>query len=234
MTPVVLVIAGTDSSGGAGLAADLQALRAHGVRARIAVTAVTAQGAQGVRGIWPQTGTAVSDQIAAAGPVDAVKIGMLANREILHAVRLGLEHFHGPIVVDPVLSASAGGGLLAPDAMEELQRLLPRAALVTPNLSEMAALGGESWLQEHPGAVLIKGGHGTGDQLEDRLRGVGPVRTWCHPRLPGEHRGTGCRLASAIAAHLARGCLIPEAVDGGIRWLQTELAGAAGSAAENC
>jgi hydroxymethylpyrimidine/phosphomethylpyrimidine kinase len=163
---------------------------------------------------------AVTAQLAAAGPVQAVKIGMLGSAQVIGAVNAWLADFHGPIVIDPVLSATAGGSLLSPEALPLLETLLRKATLVTPNLPELAVLGGESWLQDHPGAVLVKGGHGSGDSLTDRLVHLGQERTWRHRRVPGEHRGTGCRLASAIAARLALGQDLSVAVQGGIAWLQ--------------
>ncbi len=224
MAPAVLVIAGTDSSCGAGVAADLAALGAHGVGARLAVTAVTAQGPDGVRGVWPMPGAGLLAQLEAAGSVDAVKVGMLGSAEAVQAVEGWLAaRPELPVVVDPVLGASGGGDLLDPGALDALRQLLRRATLVTPNLPELETLGGEAWLADQPGAVLVKGGHGPGQTLVDRLVGAGTDREWRHQRLPGAHRGTGCRLASAVAAGLARGRPCPEAVDAAIRWLQQAL-----------
>ncbi len=223
MRPQVLVVAGTDSSGGAGLAADLAALRAHDVGARLAVTAVTAQDAHGVRGTWPVAADALSAQLAAAAPVHAVKVGMLGTATAVGIVHRWLRDFDGPVVVDPVLSASTGGSLLGAQGLPALLALLRDATLVTPNLPELAALGGEAWLAEHPGAVLIKGGHGDGPTLVDRLVGAGPPVQWSHPRQGGQHRGTGCRLASAIAGQLALGLGLGDAVGRSIRWLQQDL-----------
>jgi hydroxymethylpyrimidine/phosphomethylpyrimidine kinase len=224
MTARVLVIAGTDSSGGAGLAADLAALQGQGVDVRLAVTAVTAQGPEGLVGTWPVPAVALAAQLDLAGPVQAVKIGMLGSLAVAAQVAAWLARRSLPVVIDPVLGASAGGALGSPAA---LAPLLALATLVTPNLPELEALGGVAWLSRHPGAVLVKGGHGHGDALEDHLFGAGPAQVWRHPRLPGVHRGTGCRLASAIAARLALGDPLPQAVDTGIRWLQVALDAAA-------
>lgn len=224
MAPRVLIIAGTDSSGGAGIAADLSALRAQGIAGVLAVTAVTAQDGAGVQGCWPVPAAGIIAQLRAAPPVDAVKIGMLGSAAAIHALRGWLQDFPGPVVIDPVLGASAGGGLLPSADRPALLGLIAGATLVTPNLPELTTLGGDRWLAGHPGAVLIKGGHGDGASLRDRLVGCGPERAWQHRRLPGTHRGTGCRLASAIAARLAWGDGLEDAVDAGIRWLQTVLA----------
>ncbi len=225
MTPRVLVIAGTDSSGGAGVAADLSALAAQGVGARLAVTAVTAQDAGGVHGVWPVSPLALSSQLDRAGTVQAVKIGMLGSPEAVQVVADWLAECPAPVVLDPVMAASAGGILGTPASMAPLLAL---ATLVTPNLPELRALGGDAWLAAHGGAVLIKGGHGVGDTLVDRLVGAGAERRWTHPRRPGTHRGTGCRLASAIAARLAQGESLPAAVAGGVGWLQGVLAATRG------
>jgi len=229
MTARVLVIAGTDSSGGAGLSADLGALGAHGVPARLVVTAVTAQGPTGVAGLWPVPVDGLRAQLDQAGDVQAVKIGMLGSLDAAALVAAWLARRSLPVVIDPVLGASAGGALGSPAA---LVPLLALATLVTPNLPELEALGGVGWLSRHPGAVLVKGGHGHGETLEDHLFGAGQARVWRHPRVAGVHRGTGCRLASAIAARLALGDPLTDAVDGGIRWLQLAL-GATAEAERN-
>jgi len=221
----VLVIAGTDSRAGAGLAEDLRTLVSHGVQARIAVTAVTAQGPGGLSGSWPVPPEAVRAQIQAAGPVEAVKIGMLATASVVEAVTEALAASRAPIVLDPVLEASAGGRLLDAEGLRGLGPLLSRVALVTPNLPELEVLGGEAWARERGGPVLIKGGHGPTAELVDRLVEGVRERRWVHERRPGEHRGTGCRLATAIAARLAGGAGLEDSVDGAIRWLQGDLSG---------
>lgn len=212
----VLVVAGLDSSTGAGLARDLAVLADHGVTARVAATAVTAQDAAGACRVHPVPAAMVAAQIRAAGPLRAAKLGMLANADIVAAIAAALPDL--PFVLDPVLATSAGASLLdAAGQAAMIARLIPRAALVTPNLPEAAALTGLA-PDAAPGdlaarlftmgarAVLLKGGHADGAEAVDWLLrpDTAPLR-FAAPRKPGTRRGTGCTLASAIAANLARG-----------------------------
>lgn len=221
--PTVLVIAGTDSSGGAGVLRDVTTLRDFGVAAACAVTAVTAQSDSRLIALTPMDPRLVQQQIAgalASHPIAAVKIGMLATADI---VRVVIESLPAdlPVVLDPVLTASAGGALLTAEAQAILrEQLLPRVTLVTPNLPEIAALLGESLATDtHTAqtqaqrllstgceAVLLKGGHASGVEAVDLLlASAGGALELCQPRVPANLRGTGCALASAIAAGLARG-----------------------------
>jgi len=216
----VLAIAGSDSSGLAGLQADLPTLRAHGCRALSAVTVVTAQDARAIRGVWEVPPGAVAQQVAvllASFPVDAVKVGMLPSVGCVTAVASALRGFRGPVVVDPVLGDTGGGWSMPDDGVAALRSWLPDVTLITPNLCELERLGPLT------GARLVKGGHGVGDELVDRLFVDGAEHWWSHPRLPGPHRGTGCRLSSAIACRLARGEAMVAAVQSAIGWLQREL-----------
>jgi len=227
----VLVIAGSDSSGGAGLTRDVETLTHFEVGALCALTAVTAQSDTAVRAIEVLTPAMVRAQIDAAfatGRVDAIKIGMLATRAVVLAVAAALAaHAAVPVVLDPVLTSTSGAALLDVAGHAALcESLLPRATLVTPNIPEAAALLGvaqgvseaqhlaqaEGLLALGARAVLLKGGHAAGPTATDLLLIPGsPPQRLCEPRIPGERRGTGCALASAIAAALADGQGLPQA-----------------------
>ncbi|MBU2998604.1 hydroxymethylpyrimidine/phosphomethylpyrimidine kinase [Roseovarius nubinhibens] len=233
----ILTIGGTDSSGGAGLTRDAQVARDLGLTPRPVVTAVTAQTDAGVIAIHPVPPAMIAEQIAAAlatGPVGAVKIGMLGSLEAAEAVAQALADCPAPRVLDPVLKASSGGALGGP---EMLRPLLPGLTLLTPNLAEAAELSGGAEAQndthrEMQGAgilglgvqaVLIKGGHGAGDESIDYLYGVGDPRSYAAPRLKRGRRGTGCSLATAIACHLARGESLPISCGAARRYVQRWL-----------
>lgn len=242
--PVALTIAGSDSSGGAGIQADLKTFAALGVFGASAITAATAQNTSAVGDVRVFDADFVEHQIRACLedlPVAAVKTGMLANAEITGRVAavLGdmLESADRPVmlVVDPVMIATSGASLLDDRAVSTLvEDLLPLATLVTPNLPEAAALTGRSpdtdpetmaelLLETGVGAVLIKGGHATGRSCRDLLvaRGVDRVFEW--PRSVGEFHGTGCAYAAAIAALGARGSSLEDAVEQAGRWLQRQI-----------
>jgi hydroxymethylpyrimidine/phosphomethylpyrimidine kinase len=225
----VLTIAGSDSGGGAGIQADLKTFLAHGVHGMSAVTAVTAQNSLGVHGVWPLPVDAVRAQIRAVVDdigVDAVKVGMLATADIVVAVAEELDGLRVPIVVDPVCVSKHGDPLLAPDALEALRRnVIPLATVVTPNLDEVYALTGirvtgaahlrvaaEAVQALGPAWTLVKGGHLDGDATDLLWDGTHEW-TYSTPRLDNRHtHGTGCTLASAVAARLACGAATPEAV----------------------
>lgn len=228
--PAILVIGGTDSSGGAGLAADIRAAAAHDVDARLAVTAVTAQTDGRVGLVEAMSPAVVAQQIAMAredGQVSAVKIGMLGNEPIVSAVADALSRFGGPIVLDPVVAATSGGLLLSEAGIATMiHRLLPAVALLTPNLPELAVLAarlgvapGEgtetqarALLDSGKAAVLVKGGHGEGQDAVDSLYRIGrsPAR-FASPRIAATLRGTGCALATAITCRLASGDTLEDA-----------------------
>lgn len=244
-----LTIAGSDSGGGAGLQADLKAFEANGVFGMSVVTALTAQNTHGVAGVHtvpPAFVTAQLDAVVADLPVGAVKTGMLATADVVETVASGIAHHAlGPVVVDPVMVATSGDLLLAPEAVEAVRaRMLPLADLLTPNAHEAAALAGvevhtladarraaDRLLADGPAAVLIKGGH-----LESEAEAVdllalasGEAFVYRQPRLDTRHtHGTGCTLASAVAAHLARGRSLPEAIGHARAYLQGALAHAPG------
>lgn len=242
--PSILIIAGTDSSGGAGLLRDIAVARDLGVRARCAVTAVTAQTDRAVDLSLTMPADIVAAQLNAGladDPPDAVKIGMLGTAGIVMAVASALSGCKIPVVLDPVLAATSGGGLLTPDGVAAMiEHLFPLCDLVTPNLSEAAALTGtgKELLQQADRirgmgakAVLIKGGHGQGRLATDTLFDGQGELSLSAPRLAGARRGTGCTLSSAIACFLASGQDMRQACEAGKRfthrWLAADAAGSA-------
>ncbi len=218
-----LTIAGSDSGGGAGIQADLKTFAAHGVHGLSAIAALTAQHTRGVTAVHVPDAGFLRAQIDACFEdfnLRAVKLGMLATAEIIHAVADALAQWKpAALVVDPVMVASSGAKLLADDALDALRtRLLPLATVLTPNLPEAELLLGrrimpgadaDTALNEllafGPESVLLKGGHLEEDDVIDRF-GSGVLRaSFRSRRLPVEGHGTGCTLASAIAARLALG-----------------------------
>jgi hydroxymethylpyrimidine/phosphomethylpyrimidine kinase len=228
----VLICAGSDSGGGAGIQADIKAVTALGGFAMTAVTALTAQNTLGVQGVMGVPAAFIRLQIASVLDdlgADAIKTGMLADANTIEAVCGALErHAPGvPIVADPVMVAKGGHPLLAPEAVATLKaRLLPMAAVITPNIPEAEALSGlaiadvadmmraaERLLGLGPKAVLLKGGHGTGAVLTDILATRAGMDAFESPRIETRHtHGTGCTLASALACGLAQGMALREAV----------------------
>lgn len=226
----VLTIAGSDPSGGAGLQADLKTITAFGAYGAAAVTAVTVQNTMKVQAFHAICPDMVRDQIRAVLDdvgADAVKIGMLPGPQTIQSVAQALEGFKGPIVLDPVMVATSGDRLMEQDATRYLKALLlPRATLVTPNLREAEILleeeipdeameaAAQHLLALGPKAVLLKGGHMAGDQLKDVFVRCGAIRVLTHPRQDTRHtHGTGCTYASAIAALLALGYSLDDALD---------------------
>lgn len=222
-SPAVLVIAGSDSSGGAGLQRDLRVLADFGVRAVTAITAITAQLDHEVRSVLVLPPDIIRDQIKAAlrsCSVSAVKIGMLGNAATVEAVADCLGELPGvPIILDPVLVSSSGSVLLDEDGHQAMRaRLFQMVTLLTPNIPEAAALLGDDeadsderlFNQAHrllnfgPQAVLLKGGHGKGDQSIDLLfeKGMKAIRL-AAPRMAVTMRGTGCALSTAVGAAMA-------------------------------
>lgn len=241
--PAVLVIAGSDSSGGAGMARDLAVLADSGCEALCAVTAVTAQTHGQVVGVHHVPPQVVRAQIRAAfdtTTVAAIKIGMLGTRATVSAVADSLAHTGTiPIVLDTVLLSSSGGVLLDEEGRAEMRtRLFPLATLLTPNIPEAATLCGtapaaspeallaqaRSLLASGARAVLLKGGHATGAEAVDLLLTADGAPHWLSaPRLDGGARGTGCALASAVAAALANGAAIEDACRSGKRYVLSML-----------
>ncbi|GGX64012.1 hydroxymethylpyrimidine/phosphomethylpyrimidine kinase [Tateyamaria omphalii] len=239
----VLSIAGSDPSGGAGIQADIKAISANGAYALAALTALTAQNTQGVSGVHLVPPDFVAAQVRTVLDdihVDAVKIGMIANAEIARAVAATLAQCKAAIVLDPVMVAKGGARLLEPDAVDSVRRhLLPRAALLTPNLPEAAHLlgkatattraemeaQGKALMQLGPSAVLMKGGHLEGPGSPDCLVTAQGARWYECPRTrtPNTH-GTGCTLSSAIAAHLAKGSNIGASVAAAKAYVKNAIA----------
>jgi hydroxymethylpyrimidine/phosphomethylpyrimidine kinase len=246
MTAIALTIAGSDSSGGAGIQADLKTFAALGVYGASVVTALTAQNTVGVAAIHDVPPDFISAQIDAVFSdlkVGAVKIGMLSQVAAIAAVASGLDrHQAKNIVLDPVMIAASGGRLLAPDAVDALRReLIPRALVVTPNLPEAAALTGTSLARNEEEmeaqarhlltlgarAVLLKGGHGEGPESVDLLIGQGEVVRLATARIPTRNtHGTGCTLSSAIAAGLAQGLGLADAVRAAKSYVTAAIAAA--------
>ena len=229
----LLSIAGSDSSGGAGIQADIKTAGLLGVYAMTAITAVTAQDTTGVGAVQLVTPAIVTEQIARCQRdigADAIKIGMLGSADIARAVAAALTTHAGhiPVVVDPVMVATSGAVLADDDVVAILKAdLFPRASVITPNLPEAARLcgfavltrddvlrAGEMLLSLGPQAVLIKGGHGADAMLTDTLLTLDEApRDYTAPRIDTPHtHGTGCTLSSAIACGLAQGMKLGEAV----------------------
>jgi hydroxymethylpyrimidine/phosphomethylpyrimidine kinase len=249
--PRLLVIAGSDSSAGAGLQADLKTAQSFGVYAQTAVTAVTVQNTRGVRAIAPMPPDIVHDQIEAALEdigADVVKIGMLANGAIAAAVADALQQVDLPLVLDPVLLSTSGAVLLDAQGVEILKsRLLPRATLLTPNLPETEMLTGIAAINEHGVRnaaqafalyglrnILFKGGHGDGAMVRDVLVEGGRETVFAAPRQDTRHtHGTGCTLATAIACGLAQGHALSDAVGRAHAYVQEAIRTAPGLGQEH-
>ena len=244
MTAIAVTIAGSDSSGGAGIQADLKTFSALGVYGASVITALTAQNTRGVSGIHdvpPAFITAQIDAVFSDLEVGAVKIGMLSQPAAIKAVAAGLKRYEvKKVVLDPVMVAASGDRLLAPEAVEVLRReLIPRATLITPNLPEAAALldtmeattepemkdQAQQLLDLGAKAVLLKGGHATGAESVDFLVEPTSVARLAADRIPTVNtHGTGCTLSSAIAAGLAKGLSIAEAVREGKAYVTAAIA----------
>lgn len=227
--PRVLTVAGSDSGGGAGIQADLKTMLALGVHGMSVIAAVTAQNSLGVQGYWelpPEAVRAQLDSVLGDIGAQSVKTGMLASPGLVEVVAEVLGSYPAPVVVDPVGVSKHGDPLLAPEAVETVRtRLLPVATVVTPNLWEVEQLTSVKVEDEHglrraadailelgPTWALIKGGHLPGEPVDLLTDGTSEYR-FSAPRLDNRHtHGTGCTLASAIAARLALGDDVPTAV----------------------
>lgn len=221
MTARVLIIAGSDSGGGAGIQADIKTVTMLGGHAMTAITAITAQNTLGVQGVHPIPTDMVLQQIDSVATdigVDAVKIGMIGSAETAAAVAARLAQpdlAQAAVVFDPVMVATSGSVLADAATIDAFRALLNRAMVATPNLPELDALGGEETVLAHGCSLLIKGGHAAGETVIDRLleTGEGEVARWEAPRIDTKHsHGTGCTLASAIATGLAQGMPLEPAI----------------------
>jgi len=247
--PTALTIAGSDSGGGAGIQADLKAFSALGVYGASVITAITAQNTRAVtavHGIPTEIIAAQLDAVFDDIRIDAVKIGMLATSEIIRTVAEGLKHQSVPaaaVVLDPVMIAKSGDALLQDEAISSLRtELLPLATLLTPNLPEAAVLldvepaittndmeeQGRALLALGPDAVLMKGGHAEGPECVDILvLKEAPSLHFKVPRIATTHtHGTGCTLSSSVAASLAKGLSMPDAVAEAHSYLQGAISAA--------
>jgi len=224
-----LTIAGSDSVGGAGLQADLKAFEVVGVHGCSVVTCVTSQNTKGVSSIFQIPISEVASQLDSVLEdvrLDAVKTGMLYSAEIVGLVATKLKRLDAPFVVDPVMAATTGSALHRSGFIQALiSRLLPAATLVTPNLLEASTLSGievkdkksarkaaEEILEMGPEAVLVKGGHLKGSESADYLLTADGMTAFSTPRVAGQVHGTGCAMASIIAAHLALGASVEDSV----------------------
>lgn len=240
--PIALTIAGSDSGGGAGIQADLKAFSALGVYGASVLTAVTAQNTTAVTAVHEIPAEVVGAQLDAVLSdldVRAIKIGMLFSPAIIDAVADRLSGFEGPVVLDPVMIAKSGDALLQDAAVAAMiERLLPRADLLTPNLPEAgkllgqaeaiseveAKLQGAALLAKGPKAVLMKGGHAQGDACTDMLVAGDTTRAFSAPRVATRNtHGTGCTYSASIAAGLAKGQMLPDAVEAAHRYLQMAI-----------
>ena len=246
--PIALTIAGSDSSGGAGIQADLKTFTAFGVYGCCVITALTAQNTQGVSAVEVTAPALIAGQMRAVLDdlkVGAAKTGMLASRVVVEAVAQGLQaHPTLPLVVDPVMVATSGDRLIDDDAVEAVKALIfPRATLITPNLPEAARLLGSGLADGEPAAlhqlealarlsaaaVLLKGGHGSGSEAVDLLWVDGCVVRLASPRIATMNtHGTGCTLSAAIAALLAMGIGLEAAVGRAKTFVHQAIAAGAG------
>ncbi|RKE47566.1 MULTISPECIES: bifunctional hydroxymethylpyrimidine kinase/phosphomethylpyrimidine kinase [unclassified Sphingomonas] len=268
MTARVLIIAGSDSGGGAGIQADIKTVTMLGGHAMTVVTAITAQNTLGVQAVHQIPTDMVLAQIESVVSdigVDAIKIGMIGSADTANAVAAYLERLSPlperegpgvgrplgerdtsrkptdpqplpsregsrlPIIFDPVMIATSGSVLADSDTIAAFTRLMRVATLVTPNLPELAALGGEQAIRALGPAVLIKGGHAEGHHITDRLVTDAGETRWTNPRIETRHaHGTGCTLASGIATGLAQGLPLDAAIERAIAFVRAALANAPG------
>ena len=243
MTAIALTIAGSDSGGGAGIQADLKTFSALGVYGASVITAITAQNTKGVTAVEDISTAIIAAQMDAVFSdldIKAIKIGMVSRIDTIRTIAERLRSQSQPVILDPVMVATSGDRLLQEEAIETLRsELLPQATLATPNLPEAALLTGtgiatdraamlkqaEMILALGAKAVLIKGGHGTGSKSVDLLMDGETIQEFAMPRIETKNdHGTGCTLAAAIAAHLALGLPLADAVGLSKDYLQGALA----------
>lgn len=218
----VFAIGGSDPSGGAGIQADLKAIQAHGCYGMAAVAALTVQNTRGVSGVEVVGAALLYAQVRAVlddMPVDVIKVGMLGSPENVRVVARAIEGWSGQLVIDPVGVAKGGRLLQGDETLRALHELSDRATILTPNLEEAGAFT--------RGVRLVKGGHGEGELLVDTLvdtRGC-EIARWDHPRIASVHtHGTGCTLASVLAARLGHGDALVDACSVAIAYVQRQIA----------
>ncbi len=248
----VLIIAGSDSIGGAGIQADIKTCTAHGVYAMTAITAVTAQNTCGVNSFEPVGGRLLRGQLDAVlsdVTPDAVKVGMLPDSDSVNIVAEAIEHYGlTHVVVDPVIVSTSGDHLSSSGALEAMkERLFPLAEIITPNIPEAIAISGMEIATEEDcinvadciirqcgcNSVLVKGGHAQGVMLTDFLVNAANddsgILRFTNPRIDTVNtHGTGCTLSSAIASNLSRGMELAEACSEAIGWLHSAIENGAG------
>jgi len=233
MTARILIIAGSDSGGGAGIQADIKTVTMLGGHAMTAITAITAQntlGVQAVHSVPADMVLAQIDSVVSDIGVDAVKIGMIGSAETAEKVAARLTALGVPIIFDPVMVATSGSVLADARTIAAFGKLMDIAAIVTPNLPELNALGGIAPMLRHGCHVLVKGGHDDGDDIVDQLLGPnGKHREWHAPRIATTStHGTGCTLASAVATGLGQGMAAEAAVERAIAFVRLALHAAPG------
>ncbi len=231
--PRILSIAGSDSSGGAGIQADIKTITMLGGYAMTAICALTAQDTTGVHAVLAVDPAMVAAQIDACLKdigVDAVKIGMLGSAEIASVVADKLEGLSVPIVFDPVMIATSGATLADAATIAAFERLMALATLTTPNVPELVALGGDTAMHTRGIAYIAKGGDTVGPDVTDRLVMPGlPEKIWTAPRIVTRHtHGTGCTMSSAIATFLGLGAPLEEAVEDAREFVRAALLAAPG------
>lgn len=229
--PRVLSIAGSDSSGGAGIQADIKTICMLGGYAMTAITAITAQNTTGVAAVEtlsPEMVAAQIDACIADIGVDAVKIGMLGSPAVAELVADRLQGLGVPVVFDPVMVASSGSVLADAATIAAFERLMRLATVSTPNIAELAALGGDAAMAARGVTYLAKGGDAEGEVVEDRLvvPGAEPVVWQAHRIVTRHSHGTGCTLSSAIATLLGEGQPLEEAVTAARQFVRAALAAA--------
>lgn len=225
----ILIIAGSDSGGGAGIQADIKTITLLGGHSMTAITAITAQntlGVQAVNAVPTDMVLAQMESCIADIGVDAVKIGMIGSAETANAVADRLASLDNvPIVFDPVMVATSGSVLADDATIAAFEKLMAIATVVTPNIPELAALGGEEIAVRFDTHLLAKGGHGEGPMLTDRLIAPhGVLKAWSNARIDTPHtHGTGCTLASAIAVGLGQGINLTDAIERARKYVREAL-----------
>jgi hydroxymethylpyrimidine/phosphomethylpyrimidine kinase len=232
-TPRILIIAGSDSGGGAGIQADIKTVTMLGGHAMTAITAITAQNTLGVQAVLPipsEMVIAQVDSVVSDIGVDAVKIGMLGSSDVAHAVARRLESLAVPIVFDPVMVATSGSVLADQSTIAAFGRLMDLASVVTPNIPELEALGGEAAVLSHGCHLAAKGGHAEGYEVVDRLLSPsGPIRELRGKRFDTtDTHGTGCTFASALATGLGKGFSVEKAFEQAVSFVRIAILEAPG------
>ncbi len=232
--PRILIIAGSDSGGGAGIQADIKTVTMLGGHAMTAITAITAQNTLGVTAVHPVPVEMVLAQIDAVVSdigVDAVKIGMIGSAETANAVADRLEALDVPIIFDPVMVATSGSVLADDATIAAFERLMGLASVVTPNLDELAVLGGRDAVLAHGCHLAEKGGHAEGPQIHDQLfapNGEIAGELIAKRIETGDTHGTGCTFASALACGLGAGLSVADAFEQAVRFVRIALISAPG------